>query len=964
MLLVISIGAPLPFVDTVVSAFSDAWHAGTRVLRQQSKSQEVLPPAPQRDYAQRIQLAAGKIREVTSNDSIGSAIIIDPDIATAEIKGDRIVVIAGLTIGSTILIISGKSGRTTYAVDVGPPIVAKRPKTDDERRAEHPELSSGSSSLSFTPGLNGGPSVLRYNFDYRRKLPNSRTLRMSSEMFRFFGGGDRALTLPLGIGFGANRLKLGLDSPTTRLDVLDSELEISPLGFSGYTLRGLHFVSTPESRWRGIEIFAGNARPQLTLFSKGEGRLAGAIVPLIGSKSLRIRSGIFFVAPSQNLVQLNGLNKAKSGLVVQTDVRYAPDDKTNAEGEMAYGNGGLSWRARLDLRHGAFNFNGDVSHLDSRSPMIAIGAQAGGRTSASFSLQWQPGARFNAMASYNRTTNAPVGGSGRIQLNSREFFVSANYSPTRNAHLGFSVNQQTIAASVSTLVPFLLNLQTRSAVIKYDQILGRHLNNNLEFRFIQSHEANTDSRMNRGISLREQLRYTWRRGSLTGFVNYRSNTSSLESLILRNPALLPLEFRAAFAADPQRFFLANRNALPLLLNGIQLPLTRNSEAGMRLQSAFTRLNVAADTVYSVGKLAGSDQRTLTTSLSANLRIDAANSVQVSASHAFTFSGKGSHTALTVSYAHRFGAGSGGGFQFSKLLGLGRGRIQGCVFMDLNSNGQQDPDEQGMAGMNIQLDGSKSVVTDSRGDFTFGSLEPGDFDIALISDHLGVTLRASTATSQHLSLAPHQTINFNFGLTNNGFIAGRVFNDLLLTGEQTAGEAPGLGAVKLILHSTDVNVRTGPASNSIVRIADGNGSYDFRNLAPGKYILEIDPATLPENFGWPANMTWPITISSLQGFYLDLPFAAQRAVSGSVYIDRNGNGQFDPDTDQVVEGVRVVAGKSEAVTSRQGVYLLRNLPAGKIEIQVFFPAQKARAVLHLDLGPEAILRTRVNLKISE
>lgn len=964
LVLVISIGAPLPFVDAVVSAFSEAWHATGKRLALQFRSQEILPQDSKHDYAQRIQVPAGKTREITSNDPIASAIIIDPDIATAEIKGDRTVVITGLMIGATILITSGKNGRTTYAIDVERPIVVKPPKTDEERRAEHPESSSGSSTFSFTPGLNGGPSVLRFNFDYRQKLANKRTLSISSEMFRFFGGGDRALTLPLGLSFGANRLKIGFDSPTTRLDLLDSDLEISPLGFSGYTLRGLHFVSTPNSRWHGIELFAGNARPQLTLFNKGEGRLAGAIITLISSKSLRIRSGIFFVAPSRNAASVSGLDKPKGGLVLQTDVRYSPDDKTNAEGEMAYGNGGLSWRARLDVRRGSFTFNGEVSHLDSRSPMIAIGAQAGGHTSAAFNLQWQPNARFNAMVSYNRTTNAPQLGSGRVQLNSQEFVVSANYSPTRKAHLGFSINQQTISAPTSALVPFLLNLQTRSAVIKYDQLIGRHLSNNLEVRLIQSREANTDSQMNRGVNVREQLRYTSKIGSVTGFVNYRSNTSSLESLILRNPALLPLEFRAAFAADPQRFFLTNRDALPLLLNGIQLPLTRNSEAGVRFQSAFTRLNVAADMTYSAGKFGAGQQRALATSVSANLRIDAANSVQVSASRVFTFSGTASHTALTVSYAHRFGAGSGGGFQFSTLLGLGRGRIQGRVFMDLNNNGQQDPDEQGVPGMNIQLDGNKSVVTDSRGDFTFGALEPGDFDIALISDHLGVTLRASTATSQHLSLAPHQTINFNFGLTNSGFVAGRVFNDLFLTGEQSAGEAPGLGAVKLILHAVDGNTLRAPGGRQTIRIADGNGGYEFRNLAPGKYILEIDPSTLPENFSLPVNLIWPVTINPLQGFYLDLPFAAQRAVSGIVYIDRNSNGRFDPDTDQVMGGARVVAGKSEAVTSTQGLYLLRNLPAGKIDIQVSFPAQKARTVLHLDLGPEAILRTRVNLKLTE
>lgn len=960
LVLVISIGVPLLFVDTVASAFSEAWHATVNTSLPQFKLQDVLPEKPKHDDVQRIQISAGKPREITSSEPIGTAIIIDPDIATAEIKGDRTVVILGLMSGSTILIISGKTGRTTYAIDVERPIVLKRPKTEDERRAEHPELSAGSSTLFFTPGLSGGPSLLRYNFEFTRKLTNNRTLRVSSEMFHFFGRGNRAFVLPLGMSFGANRLKMGLDSPTTRLDVLDSELEISRLSFNGYTLRGPHFISTPESRWHGIELFAGNARPQLTLFNKGEGRLAGAIIPIISSKSLRIRSGIFFVAPSHNPESLEP-NRAKGGLVLQTDVRYSPDDTTNAEGELAYGNGGLSWRARLDVRRGPFNFNGEVSHLDTRSPMVAIGAQAGGRTRSAFSLQWQPNSRFNATISYNRTINAPMVGSGRVQLNSREIFVSANYNPTRNARLGFSVNQQTIDAATST-VPYVLNLQSRSAVLKYDQRFNRHWSNNLEVRLIQSREANTDSQMNRGFSVRDQLRYTWRHGSVVGFVNYRSNTSSLESLVLRNPQLLPVEFRGAFAADPQRFFQVNRDALPLLLNGIQLPLTRNSESGVRFQTALSGVDVAADITYSVGKLLAGEQRTLATSFSANLRIDAANSVQVSASRAFIFNSKGSHTAMTVSYTHRFGAGSGGGFQFSKLLGLGRGRIQGRVFMDLNSNGQQDPDEPGRAGINIQLDGSKVVVTDSRGDFSFGSLDPGDFDVALISDELGITLRASSATSQHVSLAPHQTMNLNFGLTNTGFVAGRVFNDLLLSDVQAAGDAPGLGGVKLILHAVDGNIVADRGSKQTVQIADGNGGFNFRDLAPGKYILEVDSQTLPENFRLPVSMTWLISISPLQGFYLDIPFAAQRAISGIVYIDKDGNGKYDSEKDLTVEGARVVAGKSEALSSQRGSFLLRNLPAGKIDLRVYVPARKAQTPLSLELGPDPGLRTGVNLRI--
>jgi hypothetical protein len=578
-------------------------------------------------------------------------------------------------------------------------------------------------------------------------------------------------------------------------------------------------------------------------------------------------------------------------------------------------------------------------------------------------LQWQPHARFNAGVGYNRATSSPLVGSGRIELNSRTLLVSANLSPTRGAHMGFSFNEQVIDAPAPTLVPFLLNLQTRSVAVKYDQRINGHLTNNVETRVILSREANSEAQMNRGLSLREQLRYTWRGGSATAFVNYRSNTPSLEGLIVRNPALLPVEFRAAFASDPQRFLLANRNALPLLLKDVELPLTRSQETGIRIQSALSRLNVAGEVVYSVGKFMAVEQRTIGATLNANLRLDAANSIQASISRAIALSGTGGNTALTLGYVHRFGAGSGGGFQFSKMLGIGRGRIQGRVFMDLNGNGQEDAGESGLPGMKVQLDGNKTVVTDSRGDFNFGAMQPGDFDIALISNDLGVTLRASKPTVQRLSLSSNQTLNLSFALTNSSSAAGRVFNDLFLTGDQSAGEAPGLSGVKLTLYPTEAAIRA-QGSKALIQTANGNGQYEFRNLPPGNYILEIDPDTLPADFRLPARTSWPIVVTPLQAFYLDIPFAAQRAIAGIVFIDKDGNGRFDPQKDVVVSGARVVAGKSEAMSNNRGFYLVRNLPAGKLEIEIHLPGGKKNGPFPFQLGPEPALRSNVNLMVKE
>jgi hypothetical protein len=116
--------------------------------------------------------------------------------------------------------------------------------------------------------------------------------------------------------------------------------------------------------------------------------------------------------------------------------------------------------------------------------------------------------------------------------------------------------------------------------------------------------------MTRGVSLREQLRYSWRRGSLAGFINFKSNTPSLVGLIIRNPLLLPLELRTLFAADPARFLLTNRDALAQFLSGVELPTTRNTEAGLHLQAAFSHLNLASEVRYSSGEILARNERNL------------------------------------------------------------------------------------------------------------------------------------------------------------------------------------------------------------------------------------------------------------------------------------------------------------------------------------------------------------------
>ncbi len=952
LLLTVALLAPIPLAQAAASAVSFAWSTISLTPLQQDDSQGQAGQKPSRNYASRVKLLVGNIHQLTFDEAIVAVTVLEPSVAAAEIKTERTLFIKGLNAGETILIISGKNKRITYVIQVVRPPRVSRSNVNEALRDESAESFSGFYGLHFSPGTDSAPSLLRHSFEFNQKLPGSRTLRASGELSNFLGRGERGLAQPLGRGFGVNRLRLGLDSPGSRFDVLDSELEISRLSFNNYTMRGLHLVLKSDLRLKGIEIFAGRARPLGSFFNDGEGLLAGALAPVAQGPSWRIRAGAFFVSPQR---QSDG---RESGIIWHTDARYAPNENTVAEAEVAHANGNLSWRTRLDLRRGPFDFHGELLRLDPHSPLVGIGAQTAGRKLNSFSLQWRPLPRFGASLSYNSTTNSPLSTLRRIELNTKTLLAAASYTPARGTRLSFSFNQQELEQPATLSLPFLLNLRTRTATFRYGQRIGHGWTNEFEARLIESREGQTAEQVTSGLSLREQLRYSWRRGSVAGFINYRSNTPSLTGLILRNPLLLPAELRPAFTADPARFLLTNRDALPELLSGVELPATRSTEAGLRLQAAFSRLNLAGEVRYSTGEILARNERNILATFSADLKLDAANSIQVSGARAFSFSGTESRTALTVSYVHRFGSASGGGFQFSKLLGLSHGRVQGRVFFDLNGNGQDDPGEPGTAGMKVQIDGNHTRTTDERGNFNFTALEPGAHAVALASEDLGVKLRASNSTSRQLFLSQRETINISFGLTNSGSAQGRVFNDLFLAGEMSAGDAPGVKGVRIILRPASAG--SANAAWPLSEVVNASGTYEFLNLPPGGYLLEIDPASIPANFRLPGQISWPINITPLQGSYIDLPLIAQRAVSGIVFIDRDGNGQFDSKTDEVVSGVRVVAGLAESWTDNQGAYILRNLPAGKFEVCAYLPKGRKSKIISIELGPDPTFRKNVNL----
>jgi hypothetical protein len=711
-------------------------------------------------------------------------------------------------------------------------------------------------------------------------------------------------------------------------------------------MRGVHLSSAAGSRLRGLEFFAGLARPSLTLFDNHEGYVGGATLPVARGTTWQVRAGMF---------ALRSRRDGAGGVVWHVDGRYAPDEHTKAAGEMAFADGAFSWRARLDLRRGPFDISGESLRLDRRSPLVQVGAQSGGRKLDAFSAVWQPSARLIAHLSYSRAANILLVRTRRTALSNSSLFAGVSYSLTPNSHLGVRFSQQGIETSAPVLsAP--LRLDTRGVTLTHSIRFGGRWTNDFEAGFTATRESRAGAQFERGQNLRNELRRAWERWSASAYFSHTRDTPSLAGLVARNPDLLPSALRRAYEADPARFLVLNRELLPAILGGIRLPETRSLDAGLRVQRTLSRCSLSGDVRYSAGEIFARTQRSVLGTFNADVRLDAANSVRVSGARSFALNGAGGQSALTISYVHRFGA--GGGFQFGRLFGLGRGQIAGRVFFDFDGDGRDDTDEPGVARMKVQLDGGRSVTTDESGRFRFSSVNPGEHTVALTSGDLGVLWRATTSTEQPVFLSAGQTINVGFGVTNHGFIAGQIFNDLYLKGPQNPANAPGVEKVRVNLRPLTTD-SSGPLFTQTV---DASGMYEFRNLAPGGYLLEVEPSTLPADFALPARTSWPVTIKALEGFYLDVPLVAQRAATGHVFIDKDGDGVYTPHHDEPAAGARLVAGKTETLTDQRGAFILRNLPAGKVEVSVYTPDGNKVAAASFELGVRPTLLTGVNIAV--
>lgn len=310
------------------------------------------------------------------------------------------------------------------------------------------------------------------------------------------------------------------------------------------------------------------------------------------------------------------------------------------------------------------------------------------------------------------------------------------------------------------------------------------------------------------------------------------------------------------------------------------------------------------------------------------------------------------------------------------------KLGGTLFEDVNGDGLQGgPGEGGIAGRVVTLlDASgnstgRTAVTDANGNYLFDDLRPGTYSVQFAPSAAMPFTKANVGgnnavdSDANVTTGKTETVmlasggddrSLDAGVYRPASIGDRVFEDMNGNGQQDGGE-PGLAGATIRLLNADGT----PVAGVSPIITDATGGYNFTQLAPGDYRVEITrPGYLPtlkdsgadgSDSDIAANGRTDVVnlVSGEVENTVDGGLYRVGSIGNFVWLDANNDGDQDPGELGVANvTVRLLRADGTptgltTTTDAAGAYSFNNLAPG--EYRVEFVAPLNRALGKQDLG---------------
>lgn len=305
---------------------------------------------------------------------------------------------------------------------------------------------------------------------------------------------------------------------------------------------------------------------------------------------------------------------------------------------------------------------------------------------------------------------------------------------------------------------------------------------------------------------------------------------------------------------------------------------------------------------------------------------------------------------------------------------GRGSISGKVLIDIEGGGTRTTADQPFAGITVtatQGTITRTAITNSGGEYSFGTIPTGIWDIYVSSSDLPVgysfsygegnpataievgidrvKVNIDSALSSRATTPTLTAIEVNLGYKGAAKIGGRLIYD----NDDTDGAAYNSSIDTLFGAGYVVTLSGGTGFTARTTTTNTNGEYEFTGLttyadykvtviSPAGYVISFDPTTTAVS---PSEIPVgheealiPITSATETKTLQDFGFKGAGKIAGKIFIDLNDNGTYESAVDQPKSGITITLTHGTlpprtAITDANGDYEVTGIPAGEWTVEV-------------------------------